>query len=538
MLLKRTPQGTWSTEGVANSFASLRSLLKRLPYGLRIDDDNMVASTGTGATGNYAQISAPAAPGYGSVGDMSGGYGKVPKAGDDGYTRAPAASSTGEYAAISPLSAAAGAPDSGYARLQTTAFATQNLISGTPDYGRVPNAAAGGAGGAAGGEPDPYGRVPMAANAGYARLNPTAPASSPSLTQRGGAGYGRVPATEVPAGVLTTRRSSPAVGGGDGAAAAAAAGGVVAGRRNLPVASGGGGSNTASPSLARTPSGAMASPASPAALARGKPGGGGATPTPAAPAMSARSQANYASVSVANSGTVNAPHQFAMQALQLMQGHETLAGHERFLRAQLGILAKAREKAATSTPVYTALVQLGHEMGAYVAEMRAIVKLDPATIADALMRNNSFQQHYISIQLQMRDLKSLIELGDGFQNAIQSELGHRFWQTKIGRNNSIAWDPFFMLLQGTLGMNLTKVESFVRFMFDCNKDGKITTQSFNMFISLVRLRRHPAAGDGQRLFSHFDCARRDGVLLRGLPRLLPRASRRSACSPTGRRRRS
>jgi hypothetical protein len=481
MLLKRTPQGTWSTEGVANSFASLRSLLKRLPYGLRIDDDNMVASTG----GNYAQISAAAAPGYGSVGDMSGGYGKVPKAGDDGYTRAPAASSTGEYAAISPLTAAAAAPDSGYARLQTTAFATQNLMPGTPDYGRVPNAAA--SAGAA--EADPYGRVPMAANAGYARLNPTAPAASPSLTQRGGAGYGRVPVTDVPAGVLTTRRSSPAVGADSTAAAATAAAAAsstpgnntafVTGRRNLPVASGGAGSNTSSPSLARTPSGAMASPASPASVARSKQGAN--TPTPQ-PAMSARAQANYASVSVANSGTVNAPHQFAMQALQLMQGHETLAGHERFLRAQLGILAKAREKAATSTPVYTALVQLGHEMGAYVAEMRAIVKLDPVTIADALMRNNSFQQHYISIQLQMRDLKSLIELGDGFQNAIQSELGHRFWQTKIGRNNSIAWDPFFMLLQSTLGMNLSKVESFVRFMFDCNKDGKITTQSFNMFI--------------------------------------------------------
>ena len=31
-------------------------------------------------------------------------------------------------------------------------------------------------------------------------------------------------------------------------------------------------------------------------------------------------------------------------------------------------------------------------------------------------------------------------------------------------------------------MKLEKVEAFVRFMFDCNQEGKVTTQSFNMFI--------------------------------------------------------
>lgn len=103
---------------------------------------------------------------------------------------------------------------------------------------------------------------------------------------------------------------------------------------------------------------------------------------------------------------------------------------------------------------------------------------------EAIIRNNAFQQHYISLQMQVRNLKSLLDGGaaGGFSRAIHSELGSKFWAQHIGQNNSIQWKAFFQVLQSTLGMALKTEESFVKFMFDCNKENKITTQAFNMFI--------------------------------------------------------
>jgi hypothetical protein len=501
ILMKHTPDG-WTTDGVPAAFPALRSLLKRLPFGLRVDDDSNMASassTASSPSANYGtpHSNLPAAAGYATPqlepnANASGGYGKVPLSQSqrgaqqqqpavdaNGYGRAPvaASSTTGDYALLAPTAPA-------YAALQPTAPAE---VGG---YGRVPageNATPGA---------DAYGRVP--ASAAYQRLNPTAAptnASSPALTQRSAGGYGRVPLSEAAA---SSAAALPNSGGGAVPGSPAGERSQVATRRNLPA-----GAASPQPStLTRTPSapsavspnmaarsgyaGAPAPVSRPAALASSgsmpTPAAAAAAPAPASAAMSARSQAHMASGAVSSSPTVNLPQQLAMQALQLMQGHESLAGHERFLRAQIPLLVTAKQKATTSQQVFMAMVRLGNELGAYVAQIRAMLKLSGSELNEAIQTNHSFQQHYVSIQLQARELKSLCELGAQFQNAISSELGHQFWVQRIGLNNSISWSRFFGVLQEALGMNMQKIEVFLKYMFDCNNENVITAQSFNMFI--------------------------------------------------------
>jgi hypothetical protein len=480
ILMKHTTDG-WTTDGIAQAFPALRSLLKRLPFGLRVDDDsNMAAAASThGTAQNLAAAAGYAAPQLEPNANASaaGGYGKVPLSQSqrgaqppqptvdaNGYGRAPvaASSATGEYAVLAPT-----APS--YAALQPTAPAEAG------GYGRVPageNATPG---------PDAYGRVP--ASAAYQRLNPTAStnASSPALTQRSAGGYGRVPLSEA----ASSAAALPNNGGGAAPGSPAGERSQVATRRNLPA-----GSASPQPStLTRTPSAPSA--VSPNVAARGGYTGApapvsrpaaAAAPAAAGAAMSARSQAHMASGAVSSSPTVNAPQQLAMLALQLMQGHESLAGHERFLRAQIPLLATAKQKATTSQQVFMAMVRLGNELGAYVAQIRAMLKLGGSELNEAIQTNHSFQQHYVSIQLQARELKSLCELGAQFQSAISSELGHQFWVQRIGLNNSISWSRFFGVLQEALGMNMQKIEVFLKYMFDCNNENVITAQSFNMFI--------------------------------------------------------
>ena len=162
LLLVREAAG-WTTEGVPYHFPTVRELLLRLPYGLRLQDEQMYA-----APANQRPASA-AAPGYAAVPTAaqmmnaspaaSGGYGRLPLKDD-------------AAAAASPVNALN--ENNGYGRAPTI----PNTPATSGDYGRVPPNRAN-----ATGTSEDYGRVPQANGGGggaaaataspYARLQPT-----------------------------------------------------------------------------------------------------------------------------------------------------------------------------------------------------------------------------------------------------------------------------------------------------------------------------------------------------------------------------
>jgi hypothetical protein len=188
----------------------------------------------------------------------------------------------------------------------------------------------------------------------------------------------------------------------------------------------------------------------------------------------------------ATSVTVNQPHQLAVASLKLMEGVEALAGHAKFLSSQVALLAAAKEQASSSVNIYTALVALGKELRGYHDQLMRMSSLTASAVSSELIGNTAFQQHYVSLQLRLRELKSLLDSGatSSYSAAISSPLGALFWATHIGAQNAaIGWAPFFQVLQEVLGRKLRKAESFVKFMFDCNNENRVTTGSLNMFIN-------------------------------------------------------
>ena len=197
LLLVREAAG-WTTEGVPYHFPTVRELLLRLPYGLRLQDEQMYA-----APANQRPASA-AAPGYAAVPTAaqmmnaspaaSGGYGRLPLKDD-------------AAAAASPVNALN--ENNGYGRAPTI----PNTPATSGDYGRVPPNRAN-----ATGTSEDYGRVPQANGGGggaaaataspYARLQPTS-----TLTRGVSGGY-----------VLVGIPGGNAGGGGGGGVSAAGGG--------------------------------------------------------------------------------------------------------------------------------------------------------------------------------------------------------------------------------------------------------------------------------------------------------------------------
>lgn len=127
----------WVTEGLTGHFRTVRELLQRLPYNLRLTDEQMHAALPS------QRPPAPATPGYASVptaAQMSaanavpvGAYGRVPQnavSDNGGYGRAPLPVNN---SSANSNNATGGGGDSPYAR------ALPNTNAAAPaDYGRVP----------------------------------------------------------------------------------------------------------------------------------------------------------------------------------------------------------------------------------------------------------------------------------------------------------------------------------------------------------------------------------------------------------------
>ena len=127
LLVLEAPAG-WMTEGLTGHYRTVRELLQKLPYNLRLSDEQMHAAPPS------QRPAAPATPGYAAVPTAAqmnaanampvGAYGRVPQnaiSDNGGYGRAPVAVTS------------ANSNDSPYSR------ALPNTNAAAPaDYGRVP----------------------------------------------------------------------------------------------------------------------------------------------------------------------------------------------------------------------------------------------------------------------------------------------------------------------------------------------------------------------------------------------------------------
>jgi hypothetical protein len=135
-LLLVQEQPGWMTEGLTGHYRTVRELLQRLPYNLRLQDEQMHAASPS------QRPPAPATPGYASVPTAAqmnaanvvpvGAYGRVPQnavSDNGGYGRAPLPANSNNGGG--PTNSVGG--DSPYAR------ALPNTNAAAPaDYGRVP----------------------------------------------------------------------------------------------------------------------------------------------------------------------------------------------------------------------------------------------------------------------------------------------------------------------------------------------------------------------------------------------------------------
>jgi hypothetical protein len=148
LLLVREAAG-WTTEGVVYHFQTVRELLMRLPYGLRLTDEQMHAAPpatrpAVAAPAGYAIVPSAAQMGAAAAGGP-GSYGRVPQVGVNalaeagGYGRAPVVMSAADSPYARALPATNAAAPAEYGRVPLNRTPSQEL-SGSADaaYGRVP----------------------------------------------------------------------------------------------------------------------------------------------------------------------------------------------------------------------------------------------------------------------------------------------------------------------------------------------------------------------------------------------------------------